>query len=160
MYGLIRILIAITIASPIILIPVFRRTFSNKQAFYIVSASCAAFLLGMILFQWPFENHFGGFQSAEQAYTYQHGKADWLYTIEDETSAMVLSEETSEILRKEQGVFYLISPRYTTRQNGFSEDVSVVIRGDQRAQERFVQVAMLETDRLPETISDNKGNAL
>lgn len=157
MYTWIRIAAAILLASPIVLIPLIRHVFAEKRSVYIVSACCAALMLGTLLFQWPFENYFGGFPSAERAYTYQYGKTDWHYTIEDTESAMVLSGTTSGIFRKEQGAFLLVSPRYTTRQNGFSEDVSVVIRGDQRTQERFVQVAMLETDRTPSTISDNKG---
>jgi hypothetical protein len=33
----------------------------------------------------------------------------------------------------------------------------VIIRGDQRTQERFVQLTMIETDRNPATITDSKG---
>jgi hypothetical protein len=157
MYSLIRILAAIVLASPVILIPVFRHTFQNRRAFFIVSALAAALVLGVFLYQWPAENQFGGFTTAEQAITYQYGKSDWLYTVEEDTTALVLSDKTSEVLQKEQGRFYLISPMYLTRRNAFSDLASVIIRGDQRTQERFVQVTMLETDRAPETIMDNKG---
>ena len=157
MYSWIRIAAAILLASPIVLIPVFRRVFVEKRSVYIVSACCAALMFGTLLFQWPFENDFGGFPTAERAFTYQYGKADWICSIEGTDSAMVLSEATSGIFQKDKNAFLLVSPRYTTRQNGFTEDVSVIIRGDQRTRERFVQVAMLETDRKPMTISDNKG---
>ncbi len=157
MYGLIRVLAATLLASPVILIPVFRHTFQNRRAFFIVSALTAALVFGVFLYQWPVENQFGGFTTAEQAIAYQYGKSDWLYTVEGEETALVLSGKTSEVLQKEQGRFYLISPMYTTRRNAFSELASVIIRGDQRTQERFVQVTMLETDRSPETIMDNKG---
>ena len=157
MYDIVRIFIAIVLASPIILIPVFRHTFALKRAFFIVSACAAVLVVGVFLYQWPFENQFGGFATAQQAIEYQYGKSDWLYTIENEHTALVLSDKTSEVLKKEGGRFYLISPMYLTRRNAFSDLASVIIRGDQRTQERFVQVTMLETDRSPETIMDNKG---
>ena len=65
MYDLIRILIAIMLASPIILIPVFRHTFACKRVFFIVSACAAALVMGVFLYQWPFENEFGGFATAQ-----------------------------------------------------------------------------------------------
>ena len=40
---------------------------------------------------------------------------------------------------------------------GSADAVSAIIRGDQRTQERFVQVTMAQTDRNPATITDNKG---
>ena len=157
MYDIIRILIAIVLASPIILIPVFRHTFALKRAFFIVSACAAALVVGVFLYQWPFENQFGGFATARQAIEYQYGKADFLYTIESENTAFVLSNRASDVLRKEQGRFYLVSPMYTSRENALSESTSAIIRGDQRARERFVQVTMAQTDRNPATITDNKG---
>jgi len=157
MYGLIRILIAIFLASPLILIPVFRHTFQNRKAFYIVAAVSLALVLGVFLYQWPFENQFGGFATAKQAVEYQNGKSAYLYTVEGEETALVLTERNGDVLRKENGRFYLISPRYTARVNAFSADTSVIIRGDQRTQERFVQLTMIETDRNPATISDSKG---
>ena len=157
MYDLIRILIAIVLASPIILVPVFRHTFALKRAFFIVSACCVALVVGVFLYQWPFENQFGGFATAEQAIGYQYGKADFLYTIESENSAFTLSNRTSDVLRKENGRFYLVSPMYTSRENALSDSISAIIRGDQRTQERFVQVTMAQTDRNPATIMDNKG---
>ncbi|MDD4312921.1 MAG: hypothetical protein PHW41_10615 [Eubacteriales bacterium] len=157
MYDLIRVLIAIVFASPIILIPVFRHTFRNRRSFFIVSACGAALILGVLLFQWPFENEFGGFATAEQAIDYQYGKADFVYTIESENSAFVLSNRTSDVLHKENGRFYLVSPMYTSRENALSDSISASIRGDQRTLERFVQVTMAQTDRNPATIMDNKG---
>jgi len=157
MYGLIRILIAIFLASPLILIPVFRHTFQTRKAFFIVAAVSLALVLGVFLYQWPFENQFGGFATAKQAVEYEYGKSEWLYTVEGEETLLVLSDKTSEVLRKEDGRFYLISSRYTARVNAFSADTSVIIRGDQRTQERFVQLTMIETDRDPATITDSKG---
>ncbi|GEM_PF-4703058 len=157
MYGLIRIVIAILFASPFILIPVFRHTFQNRRAFFIVSAVSLALVLGVFLYQWPFENQFGGFGTARQAFEYQYGKSAYIYTLEGEETALVLTERDGDVLRKEGGRFYLISPRYTARVNAFSADTSVIIRGDQRTQERFVQLTMIETDRNPATITDSKG---
>ena len=157
MYDLIRILIAIVLASPFILVPVFRHTFALRRAFFIVSACAAALVVGVLLYQWPFENEFGGFATAEQATDYQYGKAVSSYTIESEDSAFVLSNRSSDILHKENGRFYLVSPTYISRENALSDAVSAIIRGDQRTQERFVQVTMAQTDRNPATITDNKG---
>jgi hypothetical protein len=157
MYGLIRIVIAILVASPLILIPVFRHTFGSRRAFFIVSAVSLALVVGVFLYQWPFENQFGGFATAKQAVEYQNGKSAYLYTVEGEESALVLTERSGDVLRKENGRFYLISPRYTARVNAFTADTSVIIRGDQRTQERFVQLTMIETDRNPATITDSKG---
>ena len=157
MYDVIRVVSAIVLASPIVLIPVFRHTFPARRTFFLVTAAAVVLVLGSLLYQWPFENQFGGFGTAKQAIEYQYGKSDWLYTIENEQTALVLSDKTSEVLKKEGGRFYLISPMHTARENAFSEDTSVVIRGDRRTQERFVQVTMLETDRKPETILDSKG---
>lgn len=157
MYGLIRIVIAIFFASPFILIPVFRHTFQSRRAFFIVSACGAALIFGVLLFQWPFENQFGGFATAQQAVEYQYGKSAYFYTLEGEETVLVLTDKTGDVLRKESGRFYLISPRYTARVNAFSADTSVIIRGDQRTQERFVQLTMIETDRNPATITDSKG---
>ncbi|MEZ4509842.1 MAG: hypothetical protein R2881_09585 [Eubacteriales bacterium] len=84
MYGLIRIVIAILFASPLILIPVFRHTFQNRRAFFIVSAVSLALVLGVFLYQWPFENQFGGFNTAQQAFEYQYGKSAYFYTVEGE----------------------------------------------------------------------------
>jgi len=61
------------------------------------------------------------------------------------------------VLHKENGRFYLVSPTYISRENALSDAVSAIIRGDQRTQERFVQVTMAQTDRNPATITDNKG---
>ena len=69
----------------------------------------------------------------------------------------MLSDKTSEVLEKQDERFYLISPMYAARENAFADSVSVIIRGDRRTQERFVQVTMMETDRSPETILDSKG---
>jgi len=157
MYGLIRILIAIFLASPLILIPVFRHTFQARRAFFIAAAVSLALVLGVFLYQWPFENQFGGFGTAQQAVEYEYGKSEWLYTVEGEQTLLVLSDKTSEVLRKEDGRFYLISSRYTARVNAFSDSTSVIIRGDQRTQERFVQLTMIETERDPGTITDSKG---
>ena len=157
MYWFIRVLIALVFASPFILIPVFRHRFQDRRSFFIVSACGAALVFGVLLFQWPFENQFGGFATARQAIEYQYGKADFLYTIESENSAFALSNRTSDVLRVGQGRFYLVSPMYTSRENAISESVSAIIRGDQRTQERFVQVTMAQTDRNPATITDNKG---
>ncbi|MEA4914262.1 MAG: hypothetical protein VB061_06805 [Christensenella sp.] len=156
MYWFIRILIALVFASPFILIPVFRHKLQERRSFFTVSACGAALVFGVLLFQWPFENRFGGFATAEQAIEYQYGKADFLYTIEGENSAFVLSNRTGDLLRKGQGRFYLVSPMYTSRENALSESISASIRGDQRTQERFVQVTMAQTDRNPATIMDNK----
>ena len=157
MYDLIRILIAIVLASPIILVPVFRHTFALKRAFFLVSACAAALVVGVFLYQWPFENEFGGFATAGQAIDYQYGKAEHLYTIESEDTAFVLSNRSSDVLHRENGRFYLVSPMYISRENALSDSVSAIIRGDQRTQERFVQVTMAQTDRNPATITDNKG---
>lgn len=157
MYSLIRIMIAILVASPFILFPLLRHTFHARRAFFIVSAVSAALVVGVFLYQWPFENQFGGFASAKQAIEYQYGRSAYLYTVEGEESALVLTERNEDVLRKENGRFYLISPRYTARVNAFSADTSVIIRGDQRTQERFVQLTMIETDRNPATITDSKG---
>jgi len=157
MYDFIRIIIAIVLASPIILIPLFRHTFALKRAFFIVSACAAVLVVSVFLYQWPFENEFGGFASAQQAIDYQYGKAEFLYTIESENTAFVLSNRTSNVLHKENGRFYLVSPTYISRENALSDSVSAIIRGDQRTQERFVQVTMAQTDRNPATITDNKG---
>ena len=156
MYDVLRVVGAIVLASPIVLIPVFRHTFSARRTFFLVTAAAVALVLGSLLYQWPFENQFGGFGTAKQAVEYQYGKSDWLYTIENEQTALVLSDKTSEVLQKKDGRFYLISPMYTARESAFSEDTSVVIRGDRRTQERFVQVTMMEADRKPETIFDSK----
>lgn len=157
MYGLLRILIALVLASPLILVPVFRHTFQTRRAFFVVAAVSTALVLGVFLYQWPFENQFGGFASPQQAIEYQYGKSAYFYTVEGEESAFVLSEKTSEVLRKDDGRYFLVSPRYTARVNAFSADTSVIIRGDLRTQERFVQLTMIETDRNPATISDSKG---
>ena len=157
MYDLIRVGIAILLAAPVVLIPVFRHTFQARKAFFLVSAGLTAFLLASLLYQWPFENQFGGFATAKQAIEYQYGKADFLYTIESENSAFALSNRTSDVLRVGQGRFYLVSPMYTSRENAISETISAISRGDQRTQERFVQVTMAQTDRNPATITDNKG---
>jgi len=157
MYGLLRILIALVLASPLILVPVFRHTFQTRRAFFVVAAVSTALVLGVFLYQWPFENQFGGFASPQQAIEYQYGKSAYFYTVESEESAFVLSEKTSDVLRKDDGRYYLVSPRYTARVNAFSADTSVIIRGDLRTQERFVQLTMIETDRNPATISDSKG---
>lgn len=157
MYDIVRIFIAIVLASPIILIPVFRHTFALKRAFFIVSACAAVLVVSVFLYQWPFENQFGGFATAEQAIEYQYGKSDYLYTIESENSAFVLSNRNGDLLHKEQGRFYLVSPMYTSRENALSDSISAIIRGDHRTSERFVQVTMAQTDRNPATITDNKG---
>ena len=157
MYDLIRILIAIVLASPIILIPVFRHTFALKRVFFIVSACAAALVVCVFLYQWPFENEFGGFATARQAIDYQYGKAEFLYTAESENTAFVLSNRSSDVLHKENGRFYLVSPTFISRENALSDAVSTIIRGDQRTRERFVQVTMAQTDRNPATITDNKG---
>ena len=157
MYDLIRVGIALLLAAPVVLIPVFRHTFQARKAFFLVSAGLTAFLLASLLYQWPFENQFGGFDTAKQAIEYKYGKSSWLYTIENEQTALVLSDKTSEVLQKQDERFYLISPMYAARENAFADSVSVIIRGDRRTQERFVQVTMMETDRSPETILDSKG---
>ena len=157
MYDLIRVGIAILLAAPVVLIPVFRHTFQARKAFFLVSAGLTAFLLASLLYQWPLENQFGGFDTAKQAIEYKYGKSNWLYTIENEQTALVLSDKTSEVLEKQDERFYLISPMYAARENAFADSVSVIIRGDRRTQERFVQVTMMETDRSPETILDSKG---
>lgn len=72
-------------------------------------------MVGVFLYQWPFENEFGGFATAQQATDYQYGKADYSYTIESENSASVLSNRSSDVLHKENGRFYLISPTYISR---------------------------------------------
>ena len=56
MYDLIRVGIAILLAAPVVLIPVFRHTFQARKAFFLVSAGLTAFLLASLLYQWPFEN--------------------------------------------------------------------------------------------------------
>lgn len=157
MYGLLRILIALVLASPLILVPVFRHTFQTRRAFFVVAAVSTALVLGVFLYQWPFENQFGGFATPQQAIEYQYGKPAYFYTVEGEESAFVLSEKTSDVLRKDDGRYFLVSPRYTARVNAFSADTSVIIRGDLRTQERFVQLTMIDTDRNPATISDSKG---
>jgi hypothetical protein len=96
MYGLLRILIALVLASPLILIPVFRHTFQTRRAFFVVAAVSTALVLGVFLYQWPFENQFGGFATPQQAIEYQYGKSDYFYTVEGEESAFVLSEKTSD----------------------------------------------------------------
>ena len=157
MYDLIRVGIAILLAAPVVLIPVFRHTFQARKVFFLVSAGLTAFLLASLLYQWPFENQLGGFDTAKQAIEYKYGKSNWLYTIENEQTALVLSDKTSEVLQKQDERFYLISPMYAARENAFADSVSVIIRGDRRTQERFVQITMMETDRNPETILDSKG---
>ena len=157
MYDLIRVGIAILLAAPVVLIPVFRHTFQARKAFFLVSAGLTAFLLASLLYQWPFENQLGGFDTAKQAIEYKYGKSSWLYVTENEQTALVLSDKTSEVLQKQDERFYLISPMYAARENAFADSVSVIIRGDRRTQERFVQVTMMETDRSPETILDSKG---
>ena len=157
MYDLIRVGIAILLAAPVVLIPVFRHTFQARKAFFLVSAGLTAFLLASLLYQWPFENQLGGFDTAKQAIEYKYGKSNWLYVTEDDQTALVLSDKTSEVLEKQDERFYLISPMYAARENAFADSVSVIIRGDRRTQERFVQVTMMETDRSPETILDSKG---
>ena len=157
MYDLIRVGIAILLAAPVVLIPVFRHTFQARKAFFLVSAGLTAFLLASLLYQWPFENQLGGFDTAKQAIEYKYGKSNWLYVTENDQTALVLSDKTSEVLEKQDERFYLISPMYAARENAFADSVSVIIRGDRRTQERFVQVTMMETDRSPETILDSKG---
>ena len=157
MYDLIRVGIAILLAAPVVLIPVFRHTFQARKAFFFVSAGLTAFLLASLLYQWPFENQLGGFDTAKQAIEYKYGKSSWLYVTENDQTALVLSDKTSEVLQKQDERFYLISPMYAARENAFADSVSVIIRGDRRTQERFVQVTMMETDRSPETILDSKG---
>ena len=157
MYDLIRVGIAILLAAPVVLIPVFRHTFQARKAFFLVSAGLTAFLLASLLYQWPFENQLGGFDTAKQAIEYKYGKSSWLYVTENDQTALVLSDKTSEVLEKQDERFYLISPMYAARENAFADSVSVIIRGDRRTQERFVQVTMMETDRSPETILDSKG---
>lgn len=157
MYDLIRVGIAILLATPVVLIPVFRHTFQARKAFFLVSAGLTAFLLASLLYQWPFENQLGGFDTAKQAIEYKYGKSSWLYVTENDQTALVLSDKTSEVLEKQDERFYLISPMYAARENAFADSVSVIIRGDRRTQERFVQVTMMETDRSPETILDSKG---
>ena len=157
MYDLIRVGIAILLAAPVVLIPVFRHTFQARQAFFLVSAGLTAFLLASLFYQWPFENQLGGFDTAKQAIEYKYGKSSWLYVTENDQTALVLSDKTSEVLEKQDERFYLISPMYAARENAFADSVSVIIRGDRRTQERFVQVTMMETDRSPETILDSKG---
>ena len=157
MYDLIRVGIAILLAAPVVLIPVFRHTFQARKAFFLVSAGLTAFLLASLLYQWPFENQLGGFDTAKQAIEYKYGKSNWLYVTENDQTALVLSDKTSEVLQKQDERFYLISPMYAARENAFADSVSVIIRGDRRTQERFVQVTMMETDRSPETILDSKG---
>ena len=157
MYDLIRVGIAILLAAPVVLIPVFRHTFQARKAFFLVSAGLTAFLLASLLYQWPFENQLGGFDTAKQAIEYKYGKSNWLYVTENDQTALVLSDKTSEVLEKQDERFYLISPMYAARENAFADNVSVIIRGDRRTQERFVQVTMMETDRSPETILDSKG---
>ena len=157
MYDLIRVGIAILLAAPVVLIPVFRHTFQARKAFFLVSAGLSAVLLASLLYQWPFENQLGGFDTAKQAIEYKYGKSSWLYVTENDQTALVLSDKTSEVLEKQDERFYLISPMYAARENAFADSVSVIIRGDRRTQERFVQVTMMETDRSPETILDSKG---
>ena len=157
MYDLIRVGIALLLAAPVVLIPVFRHTFQARKAFFLVSAGLTAFLLASLLYQWPFENQLGGFDTAKQAIEYKYGKSSWLYVTENDQTALVLSDKTSEVLQKQDERFYLISPMYAARENAFADSVSVIIRGDRRTQERFVQVTMMETDRSPETILDSKG---
>ena len=157
MYDLIRVGIAILLAAPVVLIPVFRHTFQARKAFFLVSAGLTAFLLASLFYQWPFENQLGGFDTAKQAIEYKYGKSSWLYVTENDQTALVLSDKTSEVLEKQDERFYLISPMYAARENAFADSVSVIIRGDRRTQERFVQVTMMETDRSPETILDSKG---
>ena len=157
MYDLIRVGIAILLAAPVVLIPVFRHTFQARKAFFLVSAGLTAFLLASLLYQWPFENQFGGLDTAKQAIEYKYGQSNWLYVTENDQTALVLSDKTSEVLEKQDERFYLISPMYAARENAFADSVSVIIRGDRRTQERFVQVTMMETDRSPETILDSKG---
>ena len=157
MYDFIRVVCAISLASPIVLVPVFRHTFQARRVFFLVSAGLTAFLFASLLYQWPFENQFGGFTTAKQAIEYKYGKAEWLFPVENEQSALVLSDKTSEVLQKKDGRFYLISPMYAARESAFADSVSVIIRGDRRTQERFVQITMMETDRKPETILDSKG---
>ena len=157
MYDLIRVGIAILLAAPVVLIPVFRHTFQARKAFFLVSAGLTALLLASLLYQWPFENQLGGFDTAKQAIEYKYGKSSWLYVTENDQTALVLSDKTSEVLEKQDERFYLISPMYAARENAFADSVSVIIRGDRRTQERFVQVTMMETDRSPETILDSKG---
>ena len=157
MYDLIRVGIAILLAVPVVLIPVYRHTFQARKAFFLVSAGLTAFLLASLLYQWPFENQLGGFDTAKQAIEYKYGKSSWLYVTENDQTALVLSDKTSEVLEKQDERFYLISPMYAARENAFADSVSVIIRGDRRTQERFVQVTMMETDRSPETILDSKG---
>ena len=157
MYDLIRVGIAILLSAPVVLIPVFRHTFQARKAFFLVSAGLTAFLLASLLYQWPFENQLGGFDTAKQAIEYKYGKSSWLYVTENDQTALVLSDKTSEVLEKQDERFYLISPMYAARENAFADSVSVIIRGDRRTQERFVQITMMETDRNPETILDSKG---
>ena len=75
MYDLIRVGIAILLAAPVVLIPVFRHTFQARKAFFLVSAGLTAFLLASLFYQWPFENQLGGFDTAKQAIEYKYGKA-------------------------------------------------------------------------------------
>ena len=96
MYDVIRVVCAIVLASPIVLIPVFRHTFSARRTFFLVTAAAVALVLGSLLYQWPFENQFGGFGTAKQAIEYQYGKSDWLYTIENEQTALVLSDKLGQ----------------------------------------------------------------
>lgn len=157
MYIWVRIILVVLLVSPVILIPLFRHTFQSRRGILIASAGCAALLLIIGLYQWPFENYFGGFQTAQQAMTYQHGNIKPLYSIEDEDAVLILSDKASEILHKQQGRYFLISPMDMTRENAISDIASVMIRSDKESQERYVQVSMLESDRLPESIMDNKG---
>ena len=156
-YGYIRLVLAGVVLLPLIASTRIREKFRGKLGLYLAAICTSILLLSVLLYQWPLENYFGGFKSIEQALNYKYGSCDLQYSIENEGSVFVSSNKTNEILHKTADRYCFISPIYTYRKDAFASKVDVVIYGDKRTPERFVQVAIWEENWIPETIADNKG---
>ena len=156
LYGLIRVVLAGIILSPFIFSQTFRKKLKAKRGVYIVSICCSILVLSLLLYQVPFENHFGGFKTIDRAIEYKYGTCETFYTIEHDGTVLVLTNKTSEILHKERDRFYLISSVCSAKKDMFASGVHVTIYDDTRTPDRFVQVAILPYRKIPEQLSDNK----
>ena len=157
LYGPIRTILAGIVLSPFIFSSSIRKKFKGKKGVYITSICCAIFVLSLLLYQWPLENQLGGFRTVERAIEYKYGSCELHYSIESDDSVLVLTNRTSEILHTKNSRFFLVSSIFLNRKDAFASGVDVVIYGDNRDLERFVQIAILQNSEMPETIFDNKG---
>lgn len=159
MYGFVRFILAVVITISLIFITRLQRFFSIKRGALIACTLCSILLIGYGLNYTTFENQLGGFGTAMQAIEYKYGKSELVYTVQDESSVLLITDEKiNELLHVENGRYRLVSSIYTVREHLYSNGIGVSIVGDKRDRVRFAILTIFPQISPEIGISDNKGN--